>query len=392
MKIIQICAAYKPAFVYGGPTMSVAKLAEELTKAGQDVTVLATTANGKTELEVPIGKETLVDGVKVYYFKRLTKDHTHFSPSLFWFLHQTLKSEKRKTKNEKIIVHIHAWWNLVSIFSALIAKLHGIKVILSPRGMLTNYSLINRNSKSKELIHSFLGKTLLKYCHIHATSDKEQRDVLQTCEVNGVTVIPNFVAFPKLLPVPNKGTSDLNNEIYQLIFLSRIEQKKGLEILFEALSTIDIRWELSIAGSGEVSYVQSLQELAERLNIGNQIKWLGHVPNEEKFDLLSKQDLLVLTSYNENFANVVIESLAMGTPILISDEVGLASYVQENDLGWVSSLTTEKLAQTFKLSFSQKEQRAKIKEQAPKIIQHTFDQDTLLNNYISMYKKLIAHV
>ncbi|MNR26650.1 hypothetical protein D3C85_1438800 [compost metagenome] len=82
----------------------------------------------------------------------------------------------------------------------------------------------------------------------------------------------------------------------------------------------------------------------------------------------------------------------MGTPILISDEVGLASYVQENDLGWVSSLTTEKLAQTFKLSFSQKEQRAKIKEQAPKIIQHTFDQDTLLNNYISMYKKLIAHV
>ena len=142
--------------------MSVAKLSEELTKAGHEVTVLTTTANGKEELNVPIGKETLVDGVKVYYFKRLTKDHTHFSPSLFWFLHRTLKAEKRKTKKEEIIVHIHAWWNLVSIFSCLVAKLHGVKVVLSPRGMLTSYSLTNRNSKFKDAIHFFLGKSLLQ--------------------------------------------------------------------------------------------------------------------------------------------------------------------------------------------------------------------------------------
>jgi len=70
LKIIQICAAYKPAFVYGGPTMSVAKLAEALTKAGEDVTVLTTTANGKVELEVAIGEETLVDGVKTIKIKQ----------------------------------------------------------------------------------------------------------------------------------------------------------------------------------------------------------------------------------------------------------------------------------------------------------------------------------
>lgn len=59
MKIIQICAAYKPAYIYGGPTMSVSKLSEELVKAGLDVVVLATTANGKVELNVPVGKQEI---------------------------------------------------------------------------------------------------------------------------------------------------------------------------------------------------------------------------------------------------------------------------------------------------------------------------------------------
>ncbi|SOD18600.1 XrtY-associated glycosyltransferase XYAG1 [Pedobacter xixiisoli] len=386
MKIIQICAAYKPAFVYGGPTMSVAKLSEELTKAGHDVTVLATTANGKAELDVPIGQETLVDGVKVYYFKRITKDHTHFSPSLFWFLHQLITKEKKKGRKSELVVHIHAWWNLVSIFSCLIAKLNGVKVVLSPRGMLTSYSLTNRNSKVKNIIHFLLGKKLLKYCYIHATSDKEQRDVRQTCSVNGVTVIPNFVEFPKLSAVSNQETSISNNEIYRLIFLSRIEQKKGLELLFDALATLDIPWQLSIAGSGEPNYVLTLQELAAKLKINDKIKWLGHIKNDHKFNLIANQDLLILTSYNENFANVVIESLAMGTPVLVSEEVGLARYVQENNLGWVSSLTKEHLAQVITRSFSETENRDRIRANSPKKIMLDFDNINLANQYVTIYR------
>ncbi len=383
MKIIQICAAYKPAYIYGGPTMSVSKLSEELVKAGQDVTVLATTANGKTELDVPVGEAQLVDGVKVFYFKRLTKDHTHFSPSLLRFLHQTIKNEKRKTKNPQLIIHIHAWWNLVSIFSCWIAKLHGVKVILSPRGMLTSYSLTNRNSKSKDLIHSLLGKALLKYCHIHATSAKEQRDVQQTCAVKGFSIIPNFVRFPKITSTPF-----VESETYRLLFLSRIEEKKGLELLFEALAQLTINWQLSIAGTGTPEYVDSLKHLAERLQIQTKIDWLGQVGDEAKFDLLAAQDLLVLTSYNENFANVVVESLAMGTPVLLSEEVGLADYVIENDLGWVTSHNVEMISETIHQSFLAIAKRKNIRTTAPEIIKKDFNENLLTSRYIEMYQQL----
>lgn len=382
MKIIQICAAYKPAYVYGGPTMSVSKLSEELTKANLDIIVLTTTANGETELDVPIGKATWVDGVKVYYFKRWTKDHTHFSPALFWFLHKEIK--KQKAKNEELIIHIHAWWNLVSIFSCLTAKLHGVKVILSPRGMLTSYSLNNRNSKFKDIIHTLLGKRLLKHCHIHATSKKELNDVAQTCEVKGITVIPNFIDFPK--SIQNQTTK---SEKYRLLFLSRIEQKKGLELLFKALTQTNIKYQLSIAGTGEISYIENLNELTKKLNIHQHIKWIGHINGNDKFQLMTRNDLLVLPSYNENFANVVIEVLAVGTPILISDGVGLSDYVLENNLGWVSSNTPEQLAQTLHKSFLEKEKRESIRTLAPSIIKRDFDESILVKKYISLYRNLV---
>ncbi|MDQ8004890.1 MAG: glycosyltransferase [Pedobacter sp.] len=397
MKIIQICAAYKPAYVYGGPTMSVSKLSEELVKAGEDVMVLTTTANGKDELDVPTGKETLVDGVKVYYFKRLTKDHTHFSPSLLSFLHQTIKNAKRQTPNAtrntlnpQLIVHIHAWWNLVSIFSALVAKWYGVKVILSPRGMLTSYSLNNRNSKVKDTIHFFLGKRLLKYAHIHATSEKERKDVLQTCEVNGVTVIPNFVRFPSSVRPEigewSTGVSSSQPDTYKLLFLSRIEEKKGLELLFSALSQVNIPYQLSIAGTGEESYIKSLQTLATDLGIASNIRWLGHIEKQSKFDMISASDLMVLTSYNENFANVVIESLAMGTPVLISEEVGLADYVAANKIGWVTSLDVEAIVRNIELSYKDLTKRTYIRETAPALIQHDFEESRLAATYVKLYQ------
>ncbi|MEO6633403.1 MAG: hypothetical protein ABIN13_16815, partial [Mucilaginibacter sp.] len=81
--------------------MSVSMLAEQLVKADIQTEAYATTANGKTELPVTPNKPVTVDGVTVTYFKRLTKDHSHFSPAL---LRQLWKQVKRFD-----VVHIHAW-------------------------------------------------------------------------------------------------------------------------------------------------------------------------------------------------------------------------------------------------------------------------------------------
>lgn len=368
--------------MYGGPTMSVAKLSEELTKAGEDVTVLTTTANGKTELEVSIGQENLVDGVKVYYFKRLTKDHTHFSPTLLWFLHQTIKNTKRQTPNNKLIIHIHAWWNLVSIFSCLVAKLHGVRVILSPRGMLNEYTLNHKNSTSKRIIHLLIGKLLLKHANFHATSKLEAQDIRHFLHKEAKE-IPNFVKLPQI-----ENFNSLSNEYYNLLFLGRINKIKGLENLFLALSKLKIKWHLSIAGEGDSTYISKLQEIAELNKIQNHIKWLGHVNYEEKFKLIQSSDLLVLPSFKENFANVIIEALAVGTPVLLNNQVGLADYVIQTELGWVTKTNApEQLTKAIETSYIEKAERIKIRKKAPMIIKRDFNENKLVNDYLMFYKQ-----
>jgi glycosyltransferase involved in cell wall biosynthesis len=383
IKILQITAAYKPAYIYGGPTMSVSKLCEALVDAGINTEVLTTTANGKTELEVEPNVPVLVDGVQVSYFKRLTKDHTHFSPALLSALRKKIKT----AGDFRLVVHIHAWWNLVSIFSCSIAKWFHIPVVLSPRGMLTSYSTGNRNSKMKSLIHNLMGKNLLRYCHIHVTSEKEKQDVLALIEPKSITVIPNLVNFP-VLDNQSRNTTSTTPDTFKLIFLSRIEEKKGLDLLFDSLALLKFNWTLSIAGSGEEQYVNKLQQQATTLGIAQQIQWLGQVNNAAKFDLLAAHDLLVLTSHNENFANVVIESLSMGTPVLLSDQVGLFDYVQQKNLGWVTTLTTADIAQQLNDAYQLEAQRATISATAPQLILEDFNSNTLINRYITFYQKL----
>ncbi|MGV8879829.1 MAG: XrtY-associated glycosyltransferase XYAG1 [Sphingobacteriaceae bacterium] len=382
MHIIQINASYKPAYIYGGPTMSVAKLCEELVKAGQSVEVLTTLANGKQELNYSAGKVTLIDGVPVRFFKRLTKDHSHFSPALLSYLHAQLGKSTLLIS----LVHIHAWWNLVSMLSCYMAIRKNIPVILSPRGTLSHYSFNTSKVSLKKWIHQFLGEKLLNSCHFHVTTQKEKEDILKILQPKSITIIPNFVKLPELQPagVRQKETA------LKLLFLSRIDAKKGLTILFEALAIGKIPFYLSIAGNGDPAYIKQLKKMAIHLRIAKQINWLDHQDEKAKFRLMQEHDLLVLPSYDENFANVVIESLAMGTAVLLSEGVGLAEYVQANKLGWVSPLNAEAFCGQLQSIFNQRATLQTIRQQAPEKIKTDFSDTKLLDAYLPFYQK-VAH-
>ncbi|WP_391561000.1 XrtY-associated glycosyltransferase XYAG1 [Mucilaginibacter achroorhodeus] len=377
MKILHVTASYKPAYIYGGPIMSVSALCEALVENDIDVEVFTTTANGRQELSVTPGTPEMVNGVRVTYFKRITKDHTHFSPSL-------LKNLRAKVKDYDV-VHIHAWWNLVSVFAALIATRNNMPVILSPRGTLSYYSFLNRNSFKKRLIHHLLGKKLLRNCHIHATAQSEAFTVNKLIKPLSSTVIPNFVKLPCQLTF--KRTFDEASPI-KLLFFSRIEEKKGLDLLLKALPKLNFQFSLTIAGTGDPEYIKSLKSLISDNNIGQQISWLGFV-TDDKFDVLNDHDLLILPSYDENFGNVVIESLSVGTPVLISDKVGLADYVADKDMGWIFKINTDNLSDKLNdICALYKSKFDVISSKAPDIIRDDFNIDKLVSEYLSMYNNI----
>jgi glycosyltransferase involved in cell wall biosynthesis len=311
----------------------------------------------------------------VLYFKRITKDHSHFSPALLWHVWKSAKTFD--------IIHIHAWWNTVSVLSALIALLRGVPVVISPRGTLSDYSFHNRNSFYKTVIHNLMGKPLLKRSFVHATSQHEQLALNKIIKPKHIFNIPNLITLPDHTPF----RQNIFYEKLKLLFLSRIEEKKGLDILLQALPAVTVPYHLTIAGSGEAGYINSLKKIAVQNNQEQNVSWIGF-QTKNKFDVLCEHDLLVLPSYDENFGNVVIESLSVGTAVLISEHVGLANYVKENDLGWVCQTNENSVASIINTMPTQQAKIAHIKSQAPDIVFTDFNALKLIQQYTDMYHKI----
>ncbi|MDB5287583.1 MAG: hypothetical protein JWR05_2532 [Mucilaginibacter sp.] len=359
--------------------MSVALLCEQLSTAGAYIEVFTTTANGLNELPVIPNKPIIVDGIIVTYFSRISKDHTHFSPALIKALLERV--------NEFDVVHIHAWWNLVSVLSCYIAFLKKVPVIVSPRGMLSNYSFSNKNIGFKNLIHKVLGRQLLKKSNIHVTSVQEAVAVSRLVTPSSIATIPNFVKLGEEKNYPEK----LLSPYLKLLFFSRIEEKKGLDILLDALKLVSIPFHLTIAGSGNKDYIETLKAIAVNNHIDDKISWAGFF-GENKFDLLHQHDLLVLPSHNENFGNVVIESLSVGTAVLVSEHVGLADYVTKNKLGWVCQTTPQSVSNTINnISINHMDDLKEINQTAPGIVRNDFTGNTLRQQYINLYQKITGY-
>jgi len=345
-------------------------------KAGCIIEVFTTTANGNMELSVLPNGCVIVDGVPVTYFKRLTKDHSHFSPALLRKLWKEVKHFD--------VVHIHAWWNLVSVLSCWIAVLRKVPVIVSPRGTLSPYSFTNKNSLPKKIIHRLLGKRLLKKAAIHVTSEREKAGIASIIHPSRIMNIPNFILLPEIVPVDNRKPG----EKFKLLFFSRIEEKKGLDILLNALKLVTVPYHLTIAGDGEAGYIEKLKNIAAENKVSEHMSWIGF-QGANKFDLLRQHDVMILPSHDENFGNVVIESLSTGTAVLISKNVGLADYVVENDFGWVCDLDERSISNNINGLALESDKLQAIRKYAPEHVRVDFNEAMLTEKYIEMYHQIV---
>jgi len=377
MRILFLTPSYKPAYVYGGPTISVSQLAEALAACGHSVTVYTTTANGNTELDVPLARAIQMEGVEVYYFKRITRDHSHISPSLWKHLSGSVKKFD--------VVHLHSWWSILIMGAAMICKRNGVGYIISPRGMLASYTFSHQKNTLKKTIHSLFGKNLLAKSILHATTLQEWNDCHMVLPEWKGFILPNLVE----LPDASEKTLYVQKKILTIGFLSRIDRKKGIEYMLNALAKVKFEFRFLIAGTGDTDYINSLKELCVKLGIEQKVEWCGWMDREKKFWFLEQLDLFVLTSFNENFANAVIESLSVGCPVLVSKYVGLSDYVQEKGLGWVCEMNEGSIADQLESIQINNEQLNHIRKMAPGIIRDDFNQQRLAEKYTRAYEENI---
>lgn len=125
-----------------------------------------------------------------------------------------------------------------------------------------------------------------------------------------------------------------------LIFLSRIHEKKGCDLLVRAFAEIakaDREILLVIAGPDQAGLADSLRAECARLGIADRVLWPGMVSGDLKWGLLGAAEAFILPSHQENFGIAVAEALACGTPVLISDKVNIWREIADDGAGLVGS-------------------------------------------------------
>jgi glycosyltransferase involved in cell wall biosynthesis len=136
-----------------------------------------------------------------------------------------------------------------------------------------------------------------------------------------------------------------------LLFLSRIHEKKGCDLLinaFAAVAASDPALHLIMAGPDQTGWVDRLRATAQRLGIADRITWPGMLRADMKWGAFYSAEAFVLPSHQENFGIAVAEALGCGVPVLISDKVNIWREVLAHRAGLIAPDTQQGTTQLLR--------------------------------------------
>ena len=185
-RVVHVCAYFAPAFVYGGPPRSILGLCTAQQRAGLDVRVITTTANGDDEL--PADADGEYDGVRVQYCARAWPRAAFRAPSLGAAVRAALASAD--------IVHLHGLWNAAIWAAAAEARRARRPYVLSPRGMLSTAALAHDAWRKRVAYVAFDRAVIRGAAMLHATSRPELDVLASRFGANPTCYVPNGVVLP----------------------------------------------------------------------------------------------------------------------------------------------------------------------------------------------------
>ena len=307
LRILHVVPTFYPATFFGGPIQSVYGLCNALAQQ-VDLRVLTTDsagANARDRFSVVVVPEQMPAGYDVYYCAKTSG--REFS----WELLRRLGPLVRWAD----VVHLTGVYSFTTIPTLLVARVLGKPVVWSPRGALQRWPE-SRRVWLKALWDRFCRIVAPARAILHVTSHEEGAESALRLPGLKAVMIPNGVDMPA--PVSRTPSSGQ----LRLLFIGRLDPKKGVENLIEACRMVQGRlnrgWSLVIAGSGHSSYEGSLKACTEEKGVAGQVQFVGHVDGHRKTALFAEADILILPSFTENFGLVVAEALAHGVPVITS--------------------------------------------------------------------------
>ena len=382
MRVLHVVASYLPARRYGGTIVSVHELCKALTARGHDVHVYTTSVDGDADSPVVHGEPTQVDGVTVTYFPSRLLRRIYYAPQLGHAV--------RRTVARFDVVHTHAIYLWPLWAAAREARRAGVPYVVSPRGMLEQALIEQRSFWMKAVAIGFLEKpTLEGAAAVHVTSRREAEEAQAFgFDLARLYELPNGVAVQDEPPSPSASVAAMVSGDPYVLFLGRVNWKKGLDRLISAMA-VTTRARLIVAGYDDEGYRAALEGQARTAGIDDRVLFVDSVHGGDKAALLRSARALVLPSYSENFGNVALESMAHGRPVIVTPEVGIAEIVRRDGGGIVAEGTPDSLAAAIEAMVGDPRHADLLGARAREIAA-SLSWDTIAGHMASLYAEIAA--
>ena len=259
--------------------------------------------------------------------------------------------EKVILDNNIDLIHSQGIWLPTYNSICKLARKLGIPYIMTPRGALEPWCIKSTNLwkryKKKLAMLMYQRTDLQKAAMLLATSEMEANNLRALGLTSPIAVIPNGLIMDDYTCREIESISKVKK---QVIFLSRIVPKKGIEYLLNSwkLLTNDFPdWNLIIVGNGEPNYINYLNNKIIDTKLNNTVKILKPAFGKEKYNLYTESSLFVLPTHSENFGMVIAEALACGVPAITTTGTPWES-LTKTDSGWWIELSEDNLTKCMR--------------------------------------------
>lgn len=328
MRILKVSQFYYPAVSFGGLVSAVQGMAEGLAKRGHTVVVLT---SNLLDLHHKVSGQTItqqVNGVTVVYLRTLLQSRvTTINPGILLF--------SARHVHEFDVIHIYGYYNLLAPFVCYFARKRGIPYVFEPSGMLVP---MLRSLNRKRIYHRIFGKTILDGANKVIATSRYEAERLTRAGVNEACIVVRHIGVD--LPLDSRSQINhrqlrhrlgITDEERIVLFLGRICPVKRLDLLLLAFSELSLPdTKLVIVGPAEDDkYVEHLKKMQSELGLSQRVIFPGPLFGQDKVAALASADIFVLPSEHENFGIAAVEAIAVGTPVIITQECGVAPHLRD---------------------------------------------------------------
>jgi glycosyltransferase involved in cell wall biosynthesis len=344
MKVLHVIASL--ATRYGGPSKACLEMARAAADLGHEVSIYTTNVDGPTELNVPTDSSVTEDGVEVRYFP--------IQLPRFWAFSIPLAKALRQTVKEYDIVHIHSLYLFHNAAAGHYCREYSVPYLIRPHGTLDPF-LFERHRLRKIIMELLFERKNIKCAAaIHFTTEEEKRLAEPYTFGTPGIVVPHGLDLAEYQNLPASGAFKSQypetNGKKIILFFGRINFKKGLDILARAYSMVarsrdDVH--LVIAGPDNEGFGEKVRGWLSDEGVLERVTFTGMLKGLDKLVAMRDAEMFVLPSYSENFGIAVVEAMACGIPVIISDKVNIWREVEQGRAGKVTPCNVERFAEAM---------------------------------------------